>query len=129
MDWKNVMTEKTRVLAAYNLKGGSSKTTSITSLAYVLGNLGKKVLLIDFDPQANASENLGFDINSEFVCFGHLIEDYATIGSIAELDELVSLIQQPTYLKTFNKRDVLAIKRKRFPFLFMSCRYPEPAKR
>lgn len=92
----------TKVISAYNLKGGSSKTTSITSLAFSLGNLGKKVLVIDFDPQANASENLGVDINEEFVCFGHLIEEYAVTGSIADLSEIVQLIIQPSY--TINKR-------------------------
>lgn len=112
------MSEHTRVLSAYNLKGGSSKTTSVTSLAYVLGNLGKKVLLIDFDPQANASENLGFDINSEFVCFGHLIEEYATVGSISDLGQVVNLIQQPTYLKNVQVKGKFGYTEKEIAFPF-----------
>ncbi|MCV3154088.1 ParA family protein [Enterococcus faecalis] len=48
----------TKVLTTGNFKGGVGKTTNAVMTAYTLSNMGKNVLLVDFDPQANATELL-----------------------------------------------------------------------
>ena len=66
----------TKVISISNFKGGVGKTTTSINIGAGLANKGKKVLLIDLDPQANLTQSLGIEDN-EYSIYDTLIKETA----------------------------------------------------
>jgi chromosome partitioning protein len=71
---------KPRVLSVVNQKGGVGKTTTTVNLATALAAVDKKVLIIDFDPQGNASTGLGISQNKREITSYELVLGEASVG-------------------------------------------------
>jgi chromosome partitioning protein len=84
-----------KIVALCNQKGGVGKTTSAVNLSAALKLLGKKVLLLDLDPQANSSVSfLGFEVfNSPVSIYNVLVDEKVNVhDAIRHTDEGVDVL-------------------------------------
>jgi len=79
-----------RKIVITSQKGGTGKTTTVVNLGVALGKLGKKVVLIDVDPESNLTYHFG--INNPKHSIYDLITDKATISKVIIKKEGVSVI-------------------------------------
>ena len=87
-----------KIITVCNQKGGTGKTTSSINIASCLAMLGKKILLVDLDPQANATSGIG--INKHNVQKGtyHLLLEEAAVADIIQKTAIPNLFLAPANL-------------------------------
>ncbi len=131
---------ETRIFTIANQKGGVGKTTTTVNLAAALARSGARVLVIDLDPQGNASTALGVEHRSETVSvYDVIINDEPMVGVVqaspefeglyclpatihlagAEI-ELVSLVAREQRLRTALEQ-YLAQSEELFHYVFIDC--------
>ncbi len=104
----------TTVISITNQKGGVGKTTSAVNIAYYLSKMGKKTLLIDFDPQGNATSGLGIDKQTLDGTMADVILETKTLVQIILPTEHANLFLAPTTPHLANTEVELANANRRF---------------
>ena len=132
-------TGKTRVLAVSNQKGGVGKTTTAINLGTALAAIGEKVLIVDMDPQGNASTGLGVPRETRRVTIydvivdGRSVDDSAVPTSVPGLHIIpadadmsgVEIELSQADRRSFRLRDALAGQGKdgqtRYDYVLIDC--------
>lgn len=121
-----------KTIAIVNQKGGVGKTTTCVNLTAALHNLGKRVLLCDFDPQANSTSGMGVDKTVSLGVYNVIIGEAETKDAVVKTDygdvlpsnkalagagiELISMDHRESLL-----RAALAKVADCYDFIFIDC--------
>ncbi len=95
---KDSLGKGTRVLALANQKGGVGKTTTAINLGTALAAIGERVLIIDLDPQGNASTGLGIDRKSRRASTYDVMTAERPLGEILHETAIPGLMLAPSTL-------------------------------
>ena len=125
----------TKIITIANQKGGVGKTTTAVTLSAALGELGKHILLVDIDPQGNATTGFGVDKNEQEntvyeVIIGDCAVNEAIIKDVVPFVDLmpsnVNLSGAEIELTQFDNREYrlkeqLDYIKGNYDFIFIDC--------
>jgi chromosome partitioning protein len=102
-----------RILALANQKGGVGKTTTAINLGTALAAIGEKVLILDLDPQGNASTGLGIDRKSRRLSTYHVLAGEASLAEAVVETAVPRLAVAPSTLDLLGVELEIAHQRNR----------------
>ena len=88
-----------KILAVVNQKGGVGKSTTAVNSRPRLGEAGQKVLLVDLDPQGNATSGFGLNKNQRELCIYNALLGDVDIASIIEPVEIEHVFVVPATIQ------------------------------
>jgi len=125
-----------RVISVVNQKGGTGKTTTAVSVSAYLAHLGHKTLIVDMEPQANATIYMGIDpVTLDFSMFDVLLKNSARLQDIIMSTDVRNLHLAPAQVtlartdinlaestdKRHRLKDRLSGLRSRYDYIFIDC--------
>ena len=124
-----------KVIAIVNQKGGVAKTTTTVNLSTYLAKFGKKILMIDIDPQGNATSGVGIDRRAIKYCIYDVLINGASAQSVLlhtpyeNLDILPATIQLagaevelvPAISRETKLKRALKPLREQYDYIFIDC--------
>ncbi len=124
-----------RILAVANQKGGVGKTTTAINLATALAAIDKKVLIVDLDPQGNASTGLGVDRHARRVSSYELLLSDAPVSEAVQPSRIPNLHLIPSTVdlagaelelvdlprREYRLRDAMSASKIHFDYVLIDC--------
>lgn len=115
---------RTKIISVTNQKGGVGKTTTTINLGAALAELGKRVLIIDLDPQGNASTGLGIEVEDRTLTTYDLLLDDVSLSDVIYPTDQAGLFIVPSTVDLSSADMELVLNEKRSFLLHDALRQP-----